>query len=43
MELCQMQDSWLSKNADEIHLYADCKGMKNVYCELETVYGPTTS
>ena len=27
-ELCQMQDTWLSKNANVIQLYVDCKGMK---------------
>ena len=35
-----MQDSWLSKRADEIQSFADGKGMKKFFNELKTVYGP---
>ena len=43
-DLCQMQDAWLSKKADEIQpAVADSKDMKNFYGALKIVYGPTTS
>ena len=38
-----MQHAWLSKKADEIQFYANCKNMKNICSALKTVYGPTTS
>ena len=38
-----MQDSWLNAKADEIQRYADSHDMKNFYCGLKEVYGPTPS
>ena len=35
-----MQDSWLSKKADEIQSFADRKDMKKFFDALKTVYGP---
>ena len=42
-KLRHMQDSWLSKKADEIEEYADKNDMKNFYSGLKEIYGPTTS
>ena len=42
-ELHQMQNSWLSKKADEIEFYADHNDMNNVYSSLKTVYSLTMS
>ena len=38
-----MQDSWLSKKADEIQAFADRHDMKNFYAGLKEVYGPTSA
>ena len=38
-----MQDSWLSKKADEIQSFADRKDMKKSCDALKTVYGPQSS
>ena len=38
-----MQDSWLSKKADEIQSFADRKDMKKVSDALKTVYDPQSS
>ena len=38
-----MQDSWLSKKADEIQSFADRKDMKKLFDALKTVYGPQSS
>ena len=38
-----MQDTWLSKKADEIQSFAACKDMKNFYSVLKAVYGLTSS
>ena len=38
--LRNMQDSWLSKKADEIQSFADRKDMKKLFGALKTVYGP---
>ena len=35
-----MQDSWLSKKADEIQFFADRKDTKQFFDALKTVYGP---
>ena len=35
-----MQDSWLSKKADEIQSFADRKDMKKFFDALKAVYGP---
>ena len=37
-----MQDSWLSKTADEIQSFADRKDMK-FFDALKTIYGPQSS
>ena len=42
-KLRQMQDTWLSKKADEIQEFADRNDMKCFYESLKEVYGPTTS
>ncbi|XP_063601113.1 uncharacterized protein LOC134777205 [Penaeus indicus] len=42
LELCQMQDTWLSQKADEIQSYAKHNDMK-FYSALKSVYGPTSS
>ena len=41
--LRDMQDSWLSKKADEIQSFADRKNMKKFFDALKTVYGPQSS
>ena len=42
--LRDMQDSWLSKNADKIQSFADRKDMKKFFdVLLKTVYGPQSS
>ena len=38
-----MQDSWLSKKADEIQFFADRKDMKKLLDALKTIYGPQSS
>ena len=35
-----MQDSWLSKKAEEIQSFADRKDMKKFHNALKTIYGP---
>ena len=41
--LCDMQDSWLSKKAEEIQSFADRKDMKKFHDALKTIYGPKRS
>ena len=41
--LRDMQDSWLSKKADEIQNFADRKDMKKLFDALKTIYGPQSS
>ena len=41
--LKDMQDSWLSKKADEILSFADRKDMKKFFDALKTVYGSHSS
>ena len=41
--LRDMQDSWLSKKADEIQSFADRKDMKKFFDALKTIYGPQSS
>ena len=38
-----MQESWLSKKADEIQSFADRKDMKKFFDALKTIYGPQSS
>ena len=38
-----MQDSWLSKKAEEIQSFADRKDMKKFHDALKTNYGPKSS
>ena len=38
-----MQDSWLSKKADEIQSFANIKDMKKFFDAFKTVYGPQSS
>ena len=38
-----MQDSWLSKKADEIQSFADRKDMKKFFDALKTIYGPQST
>ena len=38
-----MQDSWLSKKADEIQSFADRKDMKKFFDAPKTIYGPQSS
>ena len=38
-----MQDSWLSKKAEEIQSFADRKDMKKFHDALKTIYGPKCS
>ena len=38
-----MQDSWLSKKAEEIQFFADRKDMKKFHDALKTIYGPISS
>ena len=40
--LRDMQDSWLSKKADEIQSFTDRKDMKKLFDALKTIYGPQT-
>ena len=42
-KLRQMQDTWLSKKADEIQEFSDRNDMKRFYERLKEVYGPTIS
>ena len=41
--LRDVQDSWLSKKADEIQSFADRKNMMKFFDELKTIYGPKSS
>ena len=41
--LRDMQDSWLSKEAEEIQSFADRKEMKKFHDALKTIYGPKSS
>ena len=41
--LRDMQDSWLSKKAEEIQSFADRKDMKKFHDALKTIYGPKRS
>lgn len=43
VKLREMQDSWLSKKADEIQQFADSNKSKQVYDALKTLYGPQSS
>ncbi|KAJ1161762.1 hypothetical protein NDU88_002243 [Pleurodeles waltl] len=36
----EMQDSWLSRKADEIQKYTDSNNSKHFYDALKTTYGP---
>ena len=38
-----MQDSWLSKKADEIQSFADGKDMKKFFDALKTIWSPGTT
>ena len=38
-----MEDSWLSKKAEEIQSFADRKDMKKFHDALKTIYGPKSS
>ena len=38
-----MQDSWLSKKAEEIQSFVDRKDMKKFHDALKTIYGPKSS
>ena len=38
-----MQDSWLSKKAEQIQSFADRKDMKKFHDALKTIYGPKSS
>ena len=38
-----MQDSWLSKKAEEIQSFADRNDMKKFHDALKTIYGPKSS
>ena len=38
-----MQDSWLSKKAEEIQSFADRKDVKKFHDVLKTIYGPKSS
>ena len=38
-----MQDTWLSKKAEEIQSFADRKDMKKFHDALKTIYGPKRS
>ena len=42
-ELRQMQDSWLSRKAEEIQSYADNNDTKKFYDALKAIHGPTKS
>ena len=41
--LSDMQDSWLSKKAEEFRSFADRKDMKKIHDALKTIYGPKPS
>ena len=41
--LRDMQDSWLSKKAEEIQSFADRKDMKKFHDALKTIYGPKSA
>ena len=41
--LRDMQDSWLSKKAEEIQSFADRNDMKKFHDALKTIYGPKRS
>ena len=41
--LRDMQDSWLSRKAEEIQSFADRKDMKKFHDALKTIYGPKSS
>ena len=41
--LPDMQDSWLSKKAEEIQSFADRKDTKKFHDALKTIYGPKSS
>ena len=41
--LRDMQDSWLSKKAEEIQSFADRKDMKKLHDALKEIYGPQSS
>ena len=41
--LRDMQDSWLSKKAEEIQSFADRKDIKKFHDALKTIYGPKSS
>ena len=41
-KLREMQDSWLSKKADEIQFYDDSNNPKHFYNSLKAIYGPKT-
>ncbi|KAJ1151470.1 hypothetical protein NDU88_004250 [Pleurodeles waltl] len=42
-KLTEMQDSWLSRKADEIQKYTDSNNSKRFYDALKTIYGPQSS
>ena len=42
-KLRDLQDSWLSKKAEEIQSFADRKDMKKFHDALKTIYGPKSS
>ncbi|KAJ1160520.1 hypothetical protein NDU88_001022 [Pleurodeles waltl] len=42
-KLREMQDSWLSRKADEIQKYTDSNNSKHFYNALETIYGQQSS
>ena len=43
LKLRELQDTWLSRKADEIQAAADRNDMKSFYSGLKEVYGPTRS
>ena len=43
LKLRELQDSWLSRKADEIQSAADRNDMKSFYSGIKEVYGPTRS
>ena len=42
-QLRKMQDTWLSRKADEIQAYADSNNTKLFFNALKTIYGPQSS
>nr|VZI42249.1 unnamed protein product [Spirometra erinaceieuropaei] len=40
--LCEMQDTWTARRAEEIQGYAHLNEWKNFFAALEAVYGPPT-